>query len=216
MIKKFILIKIFVFFLILFSAISCSSDNSAEENFTSEKKDVTASEAKSFLNAYTSAKSEDKELLVSNFSKKNKIDVNESETITAAALDTYSPEQMAAIIPTPGGAQPGELRTDDMAGTLFYRRVEWKVAENPFGMWRIKSFEDVVHNMFQVLQVSHFGTRFEGLTFGVISWEEFNSAGNVRIVGTQNQILSQVQGTLHVTGWYDTPIDNYCIFTIYP
>lgn len=151
------------------------------------------------------------------FSKKNNIAADESETLKAAALTTYSPEQMAAIIPTPGAAQESTLWTNDQPGGLFYRRVEWFVAENLYGMWRIKSFEDVVHNNYKVIQAFHFGTRFKGFTFGVISWQKINSTGNgnVRIVGMQSQILSRVEGTLSVTGWYDQPIDNYCVFTIY-
>lgn len=216
MTKKIISIKSAVLFFIFLAVTSCSEDKNGQENYSAEKKDISAVEAGKFLSAYTAAKAEDKEQLLISFSKRNKIEADESETLKAAALTTYSPEQMAATIPTPGGAQPGILWTTDQAGGLFYRRVEWFVAENPYGMWRIKSFEDVTHNTYKVLQALHFGTRFEGFTFGVISWQETNSAGNVQIVGMQDQILSRVEGTLSVTGWYDQPIDNYCVFTIYP
>lgn len=212
--RKIILFK-FGAIISMFLALSCSTDNTEEAQFSSEKKaDVTVSEAKKFLADYTSAKATDKENIITNFTKKNKIDINESQVLTQTALNTYTPEQLGSVIPVYGGTT-GIIPTIDMAGSLIKRRVEWVVMQNTMGLWRIKSFENITHTLTGIQQAYHEGTRFEGVTMGILSWQEMNSAGNVQIVGMQNQVLSIVQGTVHITGWYDIPVDNYCVFSIY-
>lgn len=212
--KNIISIKFATIILTSLTIISCSSDSNDETQSNSQKNDLTVAEAHNFLSEYTSAKYEDKEAVIKKFTNKNKIDVNESAVLAETALNEYTPEQLASIIPLDGG-KTGILPTFATGqGTIIKRTVEWNVTENTLGLWRVKSFEDITYTDSRVHQALHVGTRFEGVTMGLISWEEFNPQGNIQITGWYLQAVSIVQGVIHVTGWYDTPIDNYCVLTI--
>lgn len=193
---------------------SCSTGEGNEEKYESKKNDITVAQAKKMLSELTSAKSEDKEKVISNFAKKNKIEINDSEVLAKTTLDTYSPEQLASVIPVYGG-RTGILPTYDIPGSLITRRVEWVVVENAMGLWRVRSFEDIRHTLNMIQQATHFGTRFEGVTAGLLAWEEFNASGNIQMISGNTQVLSIVQGTIHVIGYWDVPVDNYCVFSIY-
>jgi len=194
--------------------VSCNSDDNSSENYSSEKNDITAAEAKNFLDAFTAAKSENKQNIVKDFSKKNRMDINESNALTQMVLNTYTPAELASIIPVYGG-KTGILPTWDIPGTLIRRTVEWNVVENTMGLWRVKSYEDITYSLDEVRQALHVGTRFEGLTGGLISWEEFVQNASIQTTGMNRQVLSIVRGTIHITGFWDSPVDNYCVFSIY-
>ncbi|MFD2940103.1 hypothetical protein [Flavobacterium notoginsengisoli] len=211
--KKMYFSKTMAVLLFATCILSCTNDNDERDLSTSDKNDLTLAEARQFVKEFTNADGASQEQIKARFSKKSSTVIDESEAVSAAVLNDYSLEQMGEIIPVYGGAQ-GIIPTYDMAGSQHRRNVEWIVAQNPHNLWRVKAFEIVTHSLTEIIQVLHQGTRFEGIHLGLINWVDNNSAGDI-LITPMGQFVSTVRGTIHIVGWRDTPIDNYCVFRIY-
>ena len=190
--------------------ISCSNDN--DDNISlGEQPELTIVDAQIFVNDYTKADSEGKELLLSTFNKTNKVSANESDVVNQVVTANYSPYELSQTIPMYG---PVQKTLPYVFGEYHIMDVDWLVKQHILALWHVKSKEEVTYSPGRIIKAEHKEAVLEGLHLDIIGWQEIRSASNIYVDNSGKNFVSRVEGNLHVVGWGNIPVNEYCIFSV--
>lgn len=203
--SKFLVVTVILF---LFS---CTAENETDGQYNLEKQSkVTIAEAQKFVTEYVKADNEQKPLLLSSFSKTNKISANDSQAVSTVVTTNYTPFELSQTIPSSG---PVQMTLPYTFGNHHIMDVEWIVKQHILALWHIKSFEEVTFSPDKITKVLHKDTALRGLHLDIIGWTEIKSDSNIYIDPSGKYFLSRVEGTIGVAGYGAIPVDEYCIFS---